>query len=38
MELIESLPGIEGLIIYEQAGSLQEKISRDLAPRFERLP
>ena len=38
MELIESMAGIEGLILYEEAGRLQERISRGLAPRFERLP
>jgi thiamine biosynthesis lipoprotein len=37
MQLIESLPGIEGLILYEEAGRLQEKISSGLAPVFERL-
>ena len=38
MALIESMAGIEGLILYEEAGRLQERISRGLAPRFERLP
>lgn len=37
MRLIESLPGFEALILYDQDGRLVEKISSGLALRFERL-
>ena len=37
MRLVESLPGVEALILYDQGGRLAEKISSGLAPRFERL-